>query len=126
MMNRVNGFAAAALIAALVSLVLCPAASGAPLWGDWGTAFPKGTKALEVNGAFIQPIRFSDDFFYGGNVAAHYYLADEVSVGAELEGYFVDQVTNDTGLAGLSVLLRWHFLATDRFTMFVDGSFGVS
>ena len=120
-MKRVNGLAAA-----LTGLFLCSTASAAPLFGEWGTAFPTGTKAVEMNAAFVHPIRFSNDHFYGANVAGYYYVADEVSVGAELEGYFVDQDRNDTELGGLSAVVRWHFLATDRFTLFVDGAFGVS
>ena len=120
-MRRVNGFAAV-----LICVGLTRAALAAPAFGEWGSAFPEGTKAVEVNAAFIQPIRFSDDEFYGGNLSFHYYFADEVSVGAELEGYYVDQVRDDTVLGGASVVLRWHFLAEDRFTLFVDGAIGVS
>jgi len=116
---------------ALFAVVLtCLASNGravaAPLFGEWGSAFPGGTNALEVNGAVVTPIRFSDDYFYGANVAAYHYFADEICLGAELEGYYVDQVRDDTVLGGASVVLRWHFLATERFSLFVDGAFGVS
>ena len=108
-------------------LAFFPAAAlAAPLIGENGSAFPHGTKAFEVNAAYVQPIRFSDDHFYGGNAAGYYYFGDEVCVGAELEGYFVDQVREDTALGGASAVLRWHFLAQDRFSLFVDGAFGVS
>lgn len=105
---------------------LAPAAHGAPLYGEWGSAFPKGTKAVELNASFIQPIRFSENEFYGGNVAAHYYFSDEISIGAEFQGYWVDQVRDDTVLGGASLVLRWHFLADDRLSFFVDGIGGGS
>ena len=114
------------LALATIVALLPSAALAAPLIGEKGSAFPKGTGAFEVNAAYITPIRFSDDHFYGGNVAAHYYFGDEVSIGAELEGYFVDQVRDDTVLGGASVVLRWHFLAEEHFSLFVDGAFGVS
>lgn len=111
---------------ASIILALAPAARAAPLYGEWGSAFPKGTKAVEVNAAFIQPIRFSDNEFYGGNLAAHYYFGDEVSIGAEFQGYWVDQVRDDTPLGGASLVLRWHLLAADKFSLFADGALGGS
>jgi hypothetical protein len=115
------GFTAAVLFGCFAS----PAAA-APLFGEKGAAFPMGTGGWELNAAYIHPIRFSDDHFYGTNAAAHYYFADEVSLGLELQGYFVDQVRDDTLLGGVSVLLRWHFLAAENHSLFVDGAFGVS
>ena len=120
-MRHVNGLAAAVFAFAFSSV-----ASAAPLIGEKGTSFSKGTTAVEVNAAYIAPIRFSDDHFYGGNLAAHYYFGDEVSIGAEFEGYYVDQVRDDAALAGESVVLRWHFLAAERFSLFVDAAGGVS
>ena len=114
--------------AAAALLVACLAATSraAPLFGENGSAFPEGTGAWEVNAAYIHPIRFSHDHLYGANAAAHYYFADEVSLGVELQGYFVDQVRDDTVLGGINVLLRWHFLATENYSLFVDGAMGVS
>lgn len=116
-----NGFAVV-----VVCLALSSAAAAAPLIGEWGESFPRGTKAVEVGAAYITPIRFSDDHFYGGVVAAHYYFGDEVSIGAEFDGYWVDQEQDDTTLAGASLILRWHFLAAGRSTLFVDFAGGVS
>jgi len=113
----------AALIVFLFAATTSPAA---PLFGERGEAFPKGTKAVEVNAAYIHPIRFSDDHFYGGNVAGYYYFGNEVSIGAELEGYYVDQVFEDTVLGGVSLVLRWHFLAADDYSLFVDAAGGIS
>src|SRR5436305_14442448 len=108
-MNRI-----AVLAVALTCLASQSRAVAAPLFGEWGSAFPGGTKAIEVNGAVVTPIRFSEDYFYGGNVAAHYYFAHELSIGAELEGYYVDQVRDDTVLAGARRPLRWRLPAPDR------------
>ena len=114
---------------ATVALSLSLAATvahAAPAVGEWGSAFPKGTKALQVNAEYVHPIRFAEDEFYGGSVSGHYYFGDEVSLGVELQGYAVDQVRDDTVLGGAALVLRWHFLADDDFTLFADGVGGVS
>jgi hypothetical protein len=113
-------------VLALVALGFASSSAAAPLFGEKGSAFRDGTRALEVNAAYIHPIRFSRDKFYGANLAGHYYFADEVSLGVELQGYYVDQLRDDTVLGGANVLLRWHFLAHERYSLFVDGAMGVS
>lgn len=100
--------------------------SAAPLFGEWGSAFPEGTRAVEVDATYIHPIRFSEDHFYGAGVRAHYYFGDEVSIGVGLEGYYVDQVRDDTVLGGANVHFRWHFLAHERYSLFFDAGIGVS
>lgn len=109
------------VVAALPSL-----AAAVPLVGEKASAFPKGTRAFEVDAAYVHPIRFSDDKFYGTNVAASYYFGDEVSIGLDVQGYFADQPRDDTGVAGLGGLLRWHFLADGHYTLFADAALGGS
>ena len=98
----------------------------APLIDLGGDSFRKGTRAVEVDAAYIYPLRFSEDEFYQGALSASYYIADDVAVGVEVSGYFVDQPTDDAVALGAGLLLRWHFLQADRYTLFVDGGFGVS
>ena len=107
-------------------LLTTTGAGAAPLFDYGGDSFRKGMWAAEAEGAFIQPIRFSDDKLYQANFAATYYFADDVSIGAEFAGYFGDQPNDDTGLGGAGLLLRWHFLQAETFTLFLDGGFGVS
>jgi hypothetical protein len=113
---------------ALIVLFLAAStpAWSAPLIDNGGDSFRKGTWAVEVDGAYIHPLRFSEDKFYQGALAASYYFADDVSVGAEISGYFADQPTDDAVALGGGLLLRWHFLQAERYTLFVDGGFGVS
>ena len=116
------------LVVATVAVlgVLSARTSAAPLFGEWGSAFPAGTSAWELDASYIHPIRFSDDHFYGVYAGAHHYFADEASIGIGLDGYFVDQVRDDTVLGGVSVLLRWHFVADKNYTLFFDGGVGLS
>ena len=118
---RVGYGCAVALLFAFTS-----SARAAPLVDLGGDTFRQGTWALEADGSYIQPIRFSEDKFYAGSFAASYYFSDDVSLGAEVTGYFVDQPRDDTGILGGGVLLRWHFLQAERCTLFVDGGFAVS
>jgi hypothetical protein len=114
-------------VLATLAVAMLPAlARCAPLFGEWGSAFPKGTGAWELDGSYVYPIRFSDDHFYGVYAGAHYYVGDEVSIGVGLDGYFVDQVRDDTELVGANVLFRWHFLADEHYSLFFDGGCGVS
>ena len=111
------------------TLALClttSISSAAPLIDAGGDSFRAGTWAVELDGSYIYPLRFSEDEFYQGALTASYYFADDVSVGAEVSGYFVDQPSDDAVALGGGVLLRWHFVQAERFTLFVDGGFGVS
>ena len=111
---------------ALSLLLATTAAHAAPAVGEWGSAFPQGTKVFQLTAEYIHPIRFAEDKFYGGSASGHYYFAHEVSIGVEVQGYAVDQVTDDTVLAGAGLVLRWHFFADDDFSLFADAVGGVS
>jgi hypothetical protein len=87
--------------------------------------FAKGSWGLELTGAYITPIRFSDDKFYNVNLAGSYYLVDNLAIGAEIQGYYVDQPDEDAIAGGVGVLGRWHFFARDAFSLFIDGGGGV-
>ena len=123
-MRSTLGFALAGLFVA--TLAAPRRATAAPLFGEAGDDFRRGTWAWEVDAAYVHPIRFSDDKFYQANFVTSYYFGDDVSLGLEVQGYFVDQPTDDTVIAGTGLLLRWHFLEQERYSLFVDGGAGVS
>ena len=114
-----------AIVVATAVAAFPAGAWAAPLFGEWGSAFPKGTRAFQATAEYIHPIRFSENKFYGGSVSGHYYFGREASIGVELQGYAVDQVSDDTAIAGAALVLRWHFLAHENFSLFVDGVGGV-
>lgn len=93
----------------------------------WGQAREdaKGPWDLELTGAYITPIRFSDDKFYDVNFAARYRVVDNLSVGPELQVYYVDQPDEDARAVGLGVLARWAFFVRGGFALFLDGGGGV-
>src|SRR5687768_15488611 len=88
--------------------------------------FAKGAWNLEVSGSYTTPIRFSENEFYSATVGAGYYIVDNLSLGAELQVYYADQPTTDTMIVGLGPLLRWHVLAIDRFSLFLDAGGSVT
>jgi len=88
--------------------------------------FTKGTWDLEITGSYTTPIRFSDDKFTNGTVGVGYYLVDNLSLTAEVQGYYADQPDKDAVLAGLGGLVRWHMFTFDRFSLFLDGGGGVT
>ena len=89
-------------------------------------AFPKGAWDLEISGSYTTPIRFSDDRFTSMTVAGGYYIVDNLSLGGELQAYYADQPDSDALIGGLGLLLRYHFLSFDRFSVFLDGGGSVT
>ena len=118
---------ASAVVALALALVLfAPRALAAPLFGEPGEDFRQGKWAWELDAAYVDPIRFSEAQFYTANFAATYYFGDDVAMGMELQASYVDQPDEDTALVGTGLLLRWHFVELDRWSLFVDGGVGVS
>src|SRR5207249_779190 len=88
--------------------------------------FSKGTWDLEIDGSYIQPIRFSEDRFYDLNVGLGYYLANDFALNLQLFGSYVDQPGEEGKLGAVIGLFRWHALHFDRFSLYLDGGGGVS
>jgi hypothetical protein len=109
-------------------VVVCAAENSParPLLSEPGEDFRLGTWAVEVDASYITPIRFSRDKFYEASVLASYYFGDDVSIGAELQGYYVDQPEKDAAILGGGPYLRWHFYEAERFSLFVDAGVGAS
>jgi len=113
-----------AMLLSLTAFVFPARVAAAPLFGEAGEDFREGTWAWEVGGSYIHPIRFSESKFYHAHFAANYYFGDDVSAGGMIEGYYADQVFEDTGIVGAGLQLRWHFLEAEKFSLFVDGGIG--
>jgi opacity protein-like surface antigen len=60
---------------------------------------------------------------YAGHVGLGYYLVDNLALNIEGVGYFVDHAHNSAG-GGLDLLPRWHYLAQDNWSMYLDGGCG--
>jgi hypothetical protein len=93
--------------------------------------FQKGDWTLHLWPSYVN----GDAGFHGdeieavtSNVGVGYYLADDWGVYADLAGYAFEQrglFDTDAEGFGLSLLLRWHLLNRDRFSLFIDGGGGL-
>jgi hypothetical protein len=61
---------------------------------------------------------------YAGHVGLAYYFIDDLSINFEGVGYFIDH-SNHTGGAGVNLLPRWHYLARDEWSLYLDGGWGL-
>jgi hypothetical protein len=107
----------------LVLFAICSFAQGAE-----ETPFSHGTWNFSLSGSYVQPIRFSEDHFYNFNVAGGYYFMNNNSINLELQGSWVDQPghEDDAILGAVGILMRWHFLVHDKWSLFFDGGGMVS
>ena len=111
----------------VLAIVIVPVTSlAAPAIDLGGDSFRKGARTAEIEGAYIQPIRFSESEFYQVNGAAGYYFGDAVALNLEVGGSYVDQPDDDTAMISAGLLLRWHFLRAEHYSLFVDGGVGVN
>jgi len=65
---------------------------------------------------------------YGVLWFASWFPVENVSLNFEFGGWFFDEpfdAKGDTGGANANLLLRWHFLAEDRWSIYVDGGAGL-
>ena len=123
-MRRTLAFA---IFGAVVAVLSPPrTALARPLLSEAGEDFRKGTWAVEVDASYISPIRFSNDKFYEASFLGSYYFGDDVSIGLEIQGYYVDQPEDDALILGGGPYLRWHFYVAERFSLFVDVGIGAS
>ncbi len=91
-------------------------------------AFTRDSWTLQLDGSYVSEQGGSNDI-HGEqiNAGASYYLLDRVAVVGELSGYHfnADNASyNDAYGGGFDLLLRWHFLQIDRFTLYADAGAG--
>jgi hypothetical protein len=60
---------------------------------------------------------------YAGHVGLGYHFIDNLSLNLEGVGYFVDHAHNSGG-GGVDLLPRWHYLARDNCSLYLDGGWG--
>ena len=94
-------------------------------------AFDAGSWVLQATASYVN----GDAGFFGDTVEAGslnlgvgYYFKDDWGIYGELVGDHWDQRNADLDVAGVgvNVLLRWHFLNRESWTMFIDGGGGLA
>ncbi|MEX0806915.1 MAG: acyloxyacyl hydrolase [Candidatus Binatia bacterium] len=61
---------------------------------------------------------------YAARWGLGYHVANDLSLNLEGVGYLINQERN-TGAIGLDLLPRWHYLRSERWSMYADGGGGV-
>jgi opacity protein-like surface antigen len=92
-----------------------------------GNSFDAGTWTLQFSAAYFDDLSPSDENVATGTTAVGYYFADRWALNLEVVGYALDakQGGDDTQGAGVNLGLRWHFIAQDRVSLFLEGAAGM-
>ncbi len=59
-------------------------------------------------------------------VGLSYFMTDDLSIDLELNGFYVHQEVDDAFVSNFNVLLRWHFLARESWSLYADAGAGLS
>ena len=92
--------------------------------GASAATFPKGTRSFDLTTGYAIGLDGGEEDIPSAAVGMHWFVYDNLSLGAEFAGYFVAQDREDTFGFGLSGVMRHHFKEWDRGTFFGDVSFG--
>jgi hypothetical protein len=85
--------------------------------------------------AYGSTVLFDEDHgdFYTGHLGAHYYFDDNLSIGLEGVGGYVDpnwtrggrrEVADPGAVGALDLMLRWHFVREPGWSIYMDGGVG--
>lgn len=91
-------------------------------------AAPFGTKDTWrwfVQGGFAHEFNDESETYLAG-VGLSYFMADNLSLDLELNGFHVDQKVNDAAVVNFNLLFRWHFEARETWSIYLDGGAGLS
>lgn len=78
-----------------------------------------------LQGGAAFDVQDSDNRFglLGGGVT--YFIIDDLSLNLELNGLYFNQNGDDAFGINMSLLFRWHFLARDTWSIYLDGGAGL-
>jgi len=84
-----------------------------------------GTWRLNVHGGFGMDATDSGNTLALGGVGLSYFAADYLSIDMELNGLGAFQDGNDAAAVNFNLLVRYHFVHRDTWSLFVDGGAGL-
>lgn len=99
--------------------------------GEEPPMFPEGTQALGIrfSGAipFHSTVGTSDATFYEWSGDYSLYVLDNFAIYGQLTAAYVSQLDGPESVGfDFSLMLRWHFFQTGRWTVFIDAGAGVA
>lgn len=103
-----------------------PAGSVTPARSERPEPFGRaGTTRLNLHGAYGVHISSTANRFglLGGGPG--YFIIDNISLNAELNGLYVDQRGPNAWAGNFNLLVRWHFLPKETWSLYIDGGAGL-
>ena len=89
--------------------------------------FPKGTKTIQAEASYTTSIRYSVEEITTGSIGVGYYVFDNHCLTLLAHGFHVNQAFDRDAEAGaVTVMGRWHYYNTGRFSFYLDGGGGYS
>ncbi|MEE2912256.1 MAG: acyloxyacyl hydrolase [Planctomycetota bacterium] len=95
--------------------------SQAPLYSEWGL---KKSKRLMIDGRLAIDIDDTNNQLSCVGIEAGYFVENNLSVNFALHILDVEQSGKDAIGLNPSAQLRWHFIAEDKWSMFIEGGAG--
>lgn len=72
-----------------------------------------------------EDVQAEENWQYLAGVGFSYFVEDDLSLDFEFNGMFFDQEQEDGGGFNFNLLLRWHFLARENWSLYLDGGAGL-
>ncbi len=89
---------------------------------DFGS---KGTWRWQIHGAGAMDIKTSDNTFLLAGIGISYFVIDNLSFDAELNGLHVSQRGDDAFAGNFNLLIRWHFLPQETWSLYGEAGAGI-
>jgi len=89
-------------------------------------SFAQGSWSLSTYGSYTKNFTGEQAKMAGGTVGLGYYVWENVSLNAEVSGYYDQQSGQDSTISDLGILLRHHLICRGRFSFFADVGAGLS
>ncbi len=93
-----------------------------PMPTSWGR---EGTWRWGVNGGWAEDIKDANNTLVTLGVEFEYFVDDNLSLDLGLYYMDVDQVGENTNGINFTLQLRWHFIAKESWSMFIEGGAGL-
>jgi hypothetical protein len=88
--------------------------------------FAQGSWSLATYGSYTKNFTGEQAKMAGGTVGLGYYVWENVSLNAEVSGFYDQQSGQDSTISDLGILLRHHLICRGRFSFFADVGAGLS
>lgn len=95
-----------------------------PVGSTSAPMFPQGSFTLNAAAGYARSLDKDEADIGSFELGGNYFLWNNFSLGAEIDGYGISQLGDDATAIGLEATFRHHFWQRDDWTFFIDGAFG--